>query len=216
MARRGSRREDGRNLRRRGPTRDPLPLILVVCEGKVTEPQYVDAFRIAQGANTVRVRVESPGGDPKALVERAVELRNEADREARRARDLNLRYDEVWCVFDVDQHRRLEDARGEATRSNIQLAVSNPCFELWLLLHFSDQTAHLSTKQARDRLRKHLPGYDKHIRFDDVSAGYADAMRRAQALDVRHAAACSHGANPSTGVHRLAERIREFGKEQRL
>lgn len=67
MARRGLRREDGQDLRRRGPTRDPLPLILVVCEGKVTEPEYVDAFRIAQGANTVRVRVESPGGDPKAL-----------------------------------------------------------------------------------------------------------------------------------------------------
>lgn len=119
-------------------------------------------------------------------------------------------------MFDVDQHQRLKDARGEAARSNVQLAVSNPCFELWLLLHFSDQAAHLSARQARDRLRKHIPGYGKHIRFDDVSAGYADAVRRAQALEVRHAAAGAHGANPSTDVHRLTERIREFGKEQRL
>jgi hypothetical protein len=153
MARRGTRRDDGRGLRRRGPTRDPLPLILVVCEGRVTEPEYVEAFRIAHGANTVRVRVESPGGDPRALVDRAVELRNEAEREARRARDPNLRYDEVWCVFDVDQHPRLDDALAMAARSSIELAVSNPCFELWLLLHFAEQTAHLSSKQARDRLR---------------------------------------------------------------
>ena len=216
MARRGSRREDGRDLRRRGPTRDPLPLILVVCEGKVTEPEYVEAFRIAQGANTVRVHVESPGGDPKALVERAIELRTEAEREARRARDLNLRYDEVWCVFDVDEHQRLDEARGEAARGKIHLAVSNPCFELWLLLHFADQTAHLSGKQARDRLRKHMPGYDKRVRFDDVSAGYTDAVRRAQVLEVRHEASGSPGANPSTGVHQLTERIREFGKDRRL
>lgn len=216
MARRDSRREAGRDLRRRGPTRDPLPLILVVCEGKVTEPQYVDAFRIAQGANTVRVRVESPGGDPRALVERAVELRDDAERDARRSRDQNLRYDEVWCVFDVDQHQRLEDARNEAVRSGIELAVSNPCFELWLLLHFADQTAHLSVKQARDRLKKHLPGYDKHVRFEDASQGYEEAVRRAKALDLHHTAAGAPGGNPSTNMHRLTERIRTFGKARRL
>jgi hypothetical protein len=216
MTRRGSRREDGGNLRRRGSTRDPLPLILVVCEGRVSEPEYLVAFRIAHGANTVRVRVESPGGDPKALVERAVRLRDEADREARRARDRNLRYDEVWCVFDVDQHQRLDDARTEAGRSRIHLAVSEPCFELWLLLHFVDQTAHLSPGQARDQLRKHLPSYDKHVSFADVSGGYGKAVRRAEALDARHAAAGSSGHNPSTGVYRLTERIRQFGKENRL
>lgn len=216
MVRRGSRREDGGNLRRRGPTRDPLPLILVVCEGKVTEPEYLNAFRIAHGANTVRVRVESPGGDPRALVERAVRLRDAADREARRARDPNLRYDEVWCIFDVDQHQRLDDARTEADRSRLHLAVSNPCFELWLLLHFAEQTAHLSPRQARDRLRKHLPSYDKHVSFADASGGYGEAVRRAEALDVRHIAAGSAGGNPSTGMYRLTERIRQFGKENRL
>jgi hypothetical protein len=42
------RRGNGHDLRRRGPVRDPLPLILVVCEGAVTEPQYIEGFRIAQ------------------------------------------------------------------------------------------------------------------------------------------------------------------------
>jgi RloB-like protein len=216
MARGGSRREDGRNLRRRAPTRDPLPLILVVCEGRVTEPGYVESFRIAHGANTVRVRVESPGGDPRALVECAAELRSKAESEARRARDQNLRYDEVWCVFDVDQHQRLDEARQEAARSQIQLAVSNPSFELWLLLHFHEQTAPLSVKQARDRLRKHLPGYDKHVRFADVSEGYHEAVRRAEALNLRHVEARVPGENPSTGVYQLTERIRAFGRKRLL
>jgi hypothetical protein len=216
MSRRGSRREAGQNLRRRRPSRNPLPLILVVCEGQVTEPEYLDSFRLAYGANTVRVRVESPGGDPKALVERAIALRDAADREALRARDMNLRYDEVWCVFDVDQHQRLDEARGAAELGKVHLAISNPCFELWLLLHFGEQTSHVTAKQTRDRLRRHLPGYHKHIRFEDVAEGYEDAVSRARALERRQDDAGSPGGNPSTRMHRLTERIRQFGKAQRL
>jgi hypothetical protein len=216
MPRRGSRREETRDLRRRAAFRDPLPLILVVCEGRVTEPEYINEFRLAHGTNTVRVRVVAPGGDPVALVQHAADLREAAAREARRARDENLAYDEVWCVVDVDVHARLAEARALAGRSEVDLAVSNPCFELWLLLHFVEHTAHLSAADARRRLRKHLPNYDKHVRFEDVAAGYADAVERAEALDRRHAATDSEGANPSTGVYRLTERIRRFGKSERL
>lgn len=67
MAKRGARR-GGSDLRRPGPTRDPLPLIVVVCEGKVTEPEYIKGCGLAQGTATVRVRVATPGGDPLALV----------------------------------------------------------------------------------------------------------------------------------------------------
>jgi RloB-like protein len=216
MARRGSRRDGGRDLRRRGPVRDPLPLILVVCEGEVTEPQYVDAFRLEQGANTVRVHVQAPGGDPKALVETAIRLRDEAARQAKRERDQNLAYDEAWCVFDVDEHARSAEARQLAATGRIHLAVSNPCFELWLLLHFTERTAHATTAQVARLLRGHLPSYEKHVRFEDVRHGYADAVLRSQALDRRHEEMNSIGGNPSTGVYRLTERIRRFGKDQRL
>jgi hypothetical protein len=215
MPKRGSYRRDGRDLRRRGPVRDPLPLILVVCEGAVTEPQYIEGFRIAQGANTVRVHVRGPGGDPKATVETAMKLADEAAERARRERDDNLRYDEVWCVFDVDEHPRLDDARRTADASGVELAISNPCFELWLLLHFAEQAA-LSRKRASQLLKKHLPAYAKHVRFEDLAAGYDDAARRAAALDDRHSQAGTGGGNPSSGVYRLTQRIRESGKAQRL
>lgn len=213
MARRDLRRGEG--LRRRGPSRDPLPLMLVVCEGSVTERQYINAFRLAHGASTVRIRVEAPGGDPRALVQRAIELRDQAAERAVRERDENIAFDEVWCVFDVDQHARLQEARGIAEEAGIQLAVSNPCFELWLILHFSDHGAHLSPRRATELLKRHLAGYEKHIRFEGLSPGYEDAVRRAEALDQRHAAAGTDGGNPSTGVYRLTERVRQFGKATR-
>lgn len=216
MARRDHDGDRGRPLRRRAAFRDPLPLMLVVCEGEVTEPQYFDGFRQTHGANTVRVVVKSPGGDPRALVERAVALRAEAAAEARRSRDANLAYDEVWCVFDVDEHARADAARRLAAREAVHLAVSNPCFELWLLLHLADHAAHLTAAQAGRLVRKHLPAYDKHLRFQDFAAGYPDAVRRAESLGRRVAEAGDGDGNPSTAVHRLTERIREFGKEARL
>lgn len=216
MTRRQQRRNLERSLGRRPPTRDPLPLILVVCEGKVTEREYINDFRLVYGANTVRVQVVSPGGDPRVLVERAIELRDDAARMARRTNDENLKYDEVWCVFDVDTHERLTAARHTAQASGVKIALSNPCFELWLLLHLTEHSAYVTAEQVYRLLRKHLPQYDKHLRFDDVAPGYTDAVRRAEHLDQRHAELGESDDNPSTGMHRLTERIRQFGKQARL
>jgi hypothetical protein len=192
-----------------------MPLLLVLCEGAVTEPGYFNGFRVAHGANTVRVHVKAPGGDPKALVEAAAALRDDAAQRARREADDNLAYDEVWCVFDVDEHARLVEGQRLAAARDIRIAVSNPCFELWLLLHFGEQTSHLTPKRAATLLQKHLRTYEKHVRFEDFGPGYELAVRRAKSLDVHHARVGSQGGNPSTGVYRLTERIRQYGKAAR-
>jgi hypothetical protein len=210
------RRNDNRALARRAPSRDPFPLLLVVCEGEVTEPQYIRGFAQAQGANTVRLRVIAPGGDPRALVERAFELRDDAAGRAAREGDTTYRYDEVWCVFDVDDHARLATARELADRMGIGLAISNPSFEFWLLLHFREHGGHLTTRRAAELLAKHIRDYQKHVRYDELSPGYADAVERAASLERRHLEAGTEGGNPSTGVYRLTERIRELGKANRL
>jgi hypothetical protein len=210
------RRNDERALARRAPSRAPLPLMLIVCEGEVTEPQYLRGFSRAQGANTVRLHVQAPGGDPRALVERAVELRDDAAEQAVRERDANLAYDEVWCVFDVDNHARLQAARELAERKEIGLAVSNPSFELWLILHFREQGAHLTSRRAAELLGKHIRDYRKHVRYEELSKGYPDAVDRAASLERRHLEAGTDGGNPSTGVYRLTERIRQMGKANRL
>jgi len=216
LPRRRPRRDDRRGLARRGPVRDPLPLILVVCEGTVTEPEYLDGFRRAERANTVRVHIKTPGGDPLALVEHAAGVAAEARERARREEDDNQCYDEVWCVFDVDEHARLDEARRRARECGILLAVSNPCFELWLLLHFVDHTAHAERKRLAALLQQHLPGYGKHVDFQALSSGYAAAAARGAALDQRHARAGTEDANPSTGVYRLTTRIRELGMKGRM
>ncbi len=117
------------SLRRRGPTRSPKLRFLIVCEGQVTEPRYFNQLR-----HLLRSLVDLeilPGGDPKILVERAIQKKGEADSAASRKNDSYLAYDQVWCVCDVDQHPRLADALQQARDNGIDVALSNPCFELW-------------------------------------------------------------------------------------
>jgi hypothetical protein len=182
----------------------------------VTEPEYIEGFRVAQGTTTVRVHVVAPGGDPLALVETAASMRDAAEARARRSGDPNEAFDEAWCVFDVDTHERFGQGRRAAEAAGIRVAISNPCFELWLLLHFVSHAAHVSADEVRRRLRRHLPKYDKHVRYEDFAAGYGNAVQRASELERRHAEIEREGANPSTAMHTLTERIREFGKEARL
>ncbi len=125
-----------------------------------------------------------------------------------RAIDEEAEIDEFWCVFDVEwprNHPGLKEAVQQARRSDIQLAVSNPCFELWLILHFQDQGAWLDNDDAR-RLRRRLDGSsDKGLDAAKYIPLTADAARRAVELDKRHlqnGTSFPHD-NPSSGMHRL-------------
>ena len=122
----------------------------------------------------------------------------------------------MWCVFDIDTHPNVTEAKQQARDNGIFLAVSNPCFELWILLHFQDQFApeHHHTIQAA--CRNYLPGYEKEVPYDRVRSLVDDAVRRAQSLAQWQEERDNPGGNPSTDVYRLVEQIREFGKEEFL
>lgn len=205
------RRRDERSIRRRGPTREPKQRILIVCEGEETERGYFKAFQHEVRNPRVHVEVASETGEPLQVVDIAVRLKKRAATEAREQRDENLRWDQVWGVVDVDEHAGLGAARQLAVENDIDLAISNPCFELWALLHFQEQRAHLECDKAQAALRRHLPGYDKGLDFPKLHPGYANAVRRAQALDAEAQRQKAPGRNPTTGVYRLTESIRQGG-----
>lgn len=157
--------------------------MLAVCCGQ-TEKQYLDGLRRLE--RVVTLKAVAKVGSPERLVDYAVRLR---DRNADS-------YDEVWCVVDVDEFD-LAKAWTAANKSAVSLAVSDPCFEVWLLLHFTDHTAHIPDyKAARAILAKHVPGYDKKLDYAAFHPGLDDAIARAKALTP---------GNPSTDVWRLVE-----------
>ena len=157
-----------------------------------------------------RVHIEplGPAGVPVTVVETAIAERERAEADARRQRDENLRWDQVWAVFDMDDHPNVATAKQLALDNDIQLAISNPSFELWALLHFAEQRSHIERGKLRAALQQHLPDYDKELAFAKVHAGYDEAVRRAHALDDAATQAGRLGRNPTTGVYRLTEVIR--------
>lgn len=202
------RRHDDRSIQRRRPSRQPKVRILVVCEGKKTEPLYLRQFQHHVRNPRVHVEPVGPAGVPRTVVETAIGLRRQAEDEARRQRDENLLWDEVWAVFDMDDHPKVGEAKQLAIANGIRLAVSNPCFELWALLHFIDHQAHIERDKLRALLQQHLPGYDKELVFARLHPRYDEAVQRARELDTAADRAGRPGRNPTTGVHLLTEIIR--------
>jgi hypothetical protein len=203
-------------LKRGAARREPRRRLLVLCEGKITEPRYLQAFRQEHRSQLVDVEIVAECGVPKTLVEVAAERKKRAEKQARRQSDPYLRYDEVWCVFDVDSHPNLPEARQQAKDNGLRLAVSNPCFELWILLHFQDQRAHQERGWIQAACREHLPEFVKEAPYHKLQANYADAIARASALVNWQEEQGRPDGNPSTAVHNLTERIAELGKERFL
>lgn len=169
-----------RPLRRTTGTRLELVTIAVFLEGAETEPEYIDGLK-RQYRDTVSIEFSMlrKGGQPFELVEAARKSIAEPDREV----------DAYWCVFDVEspqKHPKLKKAV-EGAPDGLRLAISNPCFELWLILHFQDQTAALTTRAA-EKLRAKLDGTsDKHLDAEKYMASRNQAIRRAKALRKKHA-----------------------------
>jgi hypothetical protein len=151
-------------------------------------------------AATVTMRIVAKPGSPDQLVQYADENFDRSD------------FDEIWCVTDVDHYEReggkVTAALAHARKAGIKVAVSNPCFEIWLLLHRDDcRSACQNCGAVVSKLKKHLPAYDKgHLRFEDFASGLGQARTRAERLDPSGE---DHAQNPSTGVWRLVDTILE-------
>ncbi|MEO1083070.1 MAG: RloB family protein [Acidobacteriota bacterium] len=206
MARRRFR-DRQRRPSRSSQLRPPRRRLLVLCEGRVTEPSYIRGLERWLRNAAVEVVISDVQGVPKTLVDEAIALNRAAEREAKRQRDDFLRYDEVWCVFDVDAHPHLAESIQRAAAHGIQLAISNPCFELWLLLHFRDSPGARQRREMQKLLRQQIPGYAKRIDFDIVSSGLNDACQRASRLDREARLQGEERRNPTTGLYRLVSSI---------
>lgn len=181
---------------------------LLYCEGEATEPEYFVGFARYLRSSLIEVKVaDERGKDPKRLVELAKAARDSARRAARRAGDDSLKYDEVWCVFDGSEHARLGEAIDQGLANSIGLAVSNPSFELWILVHFQDQYSFISVENAYDLVRRYITDYDKHVNFAKLEGKGCDAVKRARRME---ATARRNGRwfdNPSTAVWQLVARL---------
>jgi RloB-like protein len=186
---------------------------LIVVEGKETERLYFDGLRKRLGLKATDVVVEHAGAtDPGNMVMSAAATRDRRAEEAKRS-VLLTPYDEVWIVFDREaQHhprgKQISAALAKAAIRAVLVAVSNPAFEFWLLLHFGFTTKSFEDAKAVSReLRKHLPKYKKNdFPAEILFPLLAQAVTNAAACLSHHKTSAGDG-NPSTQVHLLASSL---------
>jgi hypothetical protein len=143
------------------------------------------------------------------LVERAVAAKRSESRDAKRGR--GRAHNQIWCMFDRDEHPNFDRAIDLANRHGINLAISNPCIELWFILHFEDRTSFIERQKAQGRAEK-LLGCSKALgepALGILAGRYDEARRRAVKLDEKHEGDGSPSrTNPSSEVWRLIDVIR--------
>ncbi len=192
-------------IRRRVGQRERCPVIRVLTEGRVTEREYL---RLICG-DSVRLQLGKSKTSPRQLVEQAKRDRKAAPGD----RAVNRPFDEIWCIFVRDDHGSVDQAVQAAALSHIGTAVSNPCFELWLILHVRDQTEHLSASDAQGQSEElnlvDGKGLSK-VSLQILKSSCQEAKQRALDLDTMHERNGSlRGSDPSSGVWRIADRLRD-------
>ena len=158
---------------RQNQSRPKRKRILIVTEGKVTEPLYFDSLKkyceIPQGQLEIDIdrAPDHDGNTPERVVSSAKKLKKEEENRARQARNNSALtdadpYDDDWVVFDTEREGKnpnLKNAADSAAAAKLCVAISYPSFESWFLLHLRDGLPAMSDCDAVVReIDKIFPG----------------------------------------------------------
>lgn len=209
-------------IEKRGQRRRNIkPVILIVTEGSQTEPKYFAHYRTRQTNIDIRVigsRTSGGETDYLSLIRKAVEYQNKNQISISNG-------DAVWVVADGDvnynnpdpitaKDNLLSKARNLADAKGIRIAISNPCFEFWYLLHFQYTTKFFKDYPAvKTALTSYLPDYEKASDvYAQLSEHTTDAIQNALRVEQYHIQNGSNkpfgiAVNPFTDIYQLVESL---------
>ncbi len=174
-------------------------LFIVACDDTYAPKQYFDIYQLPR----VKVHVvPTTDGTSSAqhVLSRLLEFSPEQD-------------DELWILLDTDHFIRgnhvssYVSAIKEAKQKGVNVAISRPCFEFWLLLHHlePEKAATLAgASEVEELLRTCLGSYNKtriHAAHFPITS-VKNAVQRARTLDNTVAGGDIPVAN-TTRVHLL-------------
>lgn len=194
-------------------------LVVIAAEGRNTENIYFEAMKAKLCASDVHVKVlhrnnnDSSPENVLAQIQDFMAEYNIADD------------DQLWIVVDKDkwQDKMLSSVALYCSQNqNLNFCLSNPCFELWLILHLEDVASYdeeqlqlladnKKTTRTGDTWTKHrmkeLMGHYRESDYDAFALlpNIHTAIDRAVALDVNTAERWPQ--NVATRVYLLAKSI---------
>jgi hypothetical protein len=177
-------------------------LFVLSTEGTNTEPQYFSMFNDDNTVVLVKI-IKNRGSAPNSVLRQMTGYLKESNLQAN---------DAAWLIVDKDrwtdeQLRPLHEWAQSEDRYG--LAVSNPMFEFWLLLHFENGDGITSARNCITRLKRHLPGYDKNLHTEQLMPHVEEALSRAEGKD---SPPCEDWPrNIGTTVYRLVKDLENSG-----
>ncbi len=190
----------------RKPDARYAPIDLVVCEGE-SERDYLSEL-----ARSWRIHVhicKGDGTDPKSIVNTA----------KRKLKEDGVKYDKIFCVFDRDNNLSDYIEAVELCRSKKFIPiVSNPCFELWIFLHFQMRESGFGSPQQMMKALKKCTRFENYDKdgvqiFNDTIHLIEMACKHASALVTRQHE--EPREDPYTNFHILIKRFQVLREEQK-
>ena len=147
------------STRSKRPKRPYKKRLLIICEGRETEPNYFDRLKREDRTRehfAITVK-RGKGGTREEIAQFAIDQMNNAE----------YGFDKVWCIMDVEDasHRgSLENALRMLGQNRISPCLSNPSFEVWFLSHFvRTSQVFYNCDQVISELCQH---WQRHLRSD--------------------------------------------------
>ena len=209
------------NYTRREETLDSR-LVIIAAEGECTEKIYFEALREYAHNSRVHIKIlerdeeNKHNSSPEFVLEQLNQYKSENPIE---------QDDELWLVIDRDSWtiKSLKTVAQRCAQDSVyHMALSNPCFELWLILHKVDvsleseeekikmlgnkKTGRKGDTYLKRKMRELLGSYSEtHYAADQLVLRVTEAIKNAKSLD-KH----KHARWPQelgTHVYKLAQSI---------
>lgn len=178
-----AKRDRDRRPARRFPFKDSRPVLLIVCEGEITEPQYFESLATSCRNSRVRVKCVPGVGVPQTIVDAAKELKRAAKRRANRktTRTSTTIKCGVFSMLMTIRTWRMPNRRPLITELNwpsqIHALIVALAPSFWLSRHIQHR------HDLQRMLQTRVPDYDKHVDFESFAHGIDDAILRARKMD---------------------------------
>lgn len=145
-----------RDLQRPTRRREPLPLVVVAVDATRPESLYFEYLRPRPDIALHVLRIE--GCQPESALPRVLSELAAWKRHQRFGSN-----DQAWVVADQSgiSEAALDGYYRRAQNQCIRLALSNPCFELWLWLHVQPNRAFASAEHCRRAVSTHYPDWSR-------------------------------------------------------
>lgn len=182
----------------------PKQRVVVITEGRSTEPAYLSQLGKLLEGYIFTVVAQNGQSAPAHLVKKITAELKESPLS---------KNDRAWIIYDADawsQEHHLVVERWKNADARHSLGISNPAFEYWLLLHFENGTGRSTATEIQNALTKHLPHHSKtNLGFTLTAALLDTALAHAITRAKHH----PYPAAGSTTVHALILQLTALQQE---